>query len=124
MADIDRAALEQFLRDVGPAAAKRLAGVFATEARRRIGAVAALSPAGASQDLRREAHSLKSAARTYGAAGIARAALALEAACDRNRTEEIAPLAKALIETVERDLPLFEAAVAAQKLPGPKVDLP
>ena len=113
MSDIDRPAFDQFVRDVGASAAKRLAGVFAADARRRVEAARKLAPSGPGPDLRREAHSLKSAARTYGAAGIAEAARALEEACDHNRAGEIALLTRALGETVERDLPRFEAAVAA-----------
>ncbi len=113
MTEIDRAALDQFLRDVGPAAAKRLAGVFAAETRRRVEAAQRLAPAGPGPDLRREAHSLKSAARTYGAAGIAEAARALEEACDQNRIGEVALLTRALAETAARDLPRFEAIIAA-----------
>lgn len=113
MSAIDRAALDRFLGDVGPVAARRLAGVFAAETRRRVEAAARLAPAGPGPDLRREAHSLKSAARTYGAAGIAQAAQALEEACDADRAAEIAPLARALAETVARDLPEFEAVIAA-----------
>ncbi|MEK7819845.1 MAG: Hpt domain-containing protein [Pseudomonadota bacterium] len=113
MSTIDRAALDQFLRDVGPVAAKRLAGVFAAETRRRVEAALRLAPAGPGPDLRREAHSLKSAARTYGAAGIAQAAQALEEACNANRAADVAPLARALAETVARDLSEFEAVIAA-----------
>lgn len=113
MSAIDYAALDQFLRDVGPVAAKRLAGVFAAETRRRVEAALRLAPAGPGPDLRREAHSLKSAARTYGAAGIANAAQALEEeACNDDRAADVVSLARALAETVARDLPEFEAVIA------------
>jgi hypothetical protein len=75
---LDRETLEELRAAVGPGRLPRLIAVFAAETKARVRRMHGLADTRQIED---EAHSLKAAAATFGAAALRDAAQALEAAC-------------------------------------------
>ena len=101
---IDHTTLDELRSAVGPGRLPRLIGVFAEETRARLARLAA------TRDLRaieEEAHGLKSAAGTFGAAALREAAAALEAACVAGEERRALTLRDSLPALVERSLAAY-----------------
>jgi PAS domain S-box-containing protein len=77
---LDRQTLDELRAAVGPGRLPRLLAVFAEETRERLGRFARSDELAAIEN---EAHGLKSAAGTFGAAALREAAAAIEEACHR-----------------------------------------
>ncbi|WP_198378119.1 Hpt domain-containing protein, partial [Neoroseomonas rubea] len=108
---LDRTTLEELRSAVGPGRLPRLIGVFADETRAR------LSRLTSTDDLRaieEEAHGLKSAAGTFGAAALREAAAALEAACMAGDLRRALALKDALPALVERSLAAYPARMSRE----------
>lgn len=82
-------AITGLIQSVGPDSARGLIGFFLDESRERLRRMTDLAATDALVDLTREAHSLKSAAATYGADGLAELARAVEVAGRAGDIEEI-----------------------------------
>ncbi len=83
----DRAAIKQFIKDVGVDAALELFELFKTDAQYRLSEIQAHNPAAEvpaqkQSDFRRHAHSLKGICRNYGLPDSGDLAYALETAID------------------------------------------
>jgi len=101
---LDLATLEELRSAVGPGRLPRLIGVFAEETRARLARLRA------TEDLRaieEEAHGLKSAAGTFGAAALREAAAAIEAACLARDAPRALALKAALPVLAERSLAAY-----------------
>jgi PAS domain S-box-containing protein len=103
---LDRETLEELRAAVGPGRLPRLLGVFAEETRGRLARMQAASELRAIED---EAHSLTSAAGTFGAAALREAAAAIEEAALRGERGELATRLAALPGLVEATLAAFPA---------------
>jgi PAS domain S-box-containing protein len=103
---LDRETLEELRAAVGPGRLPRLIGVFAEETRARLGRMQASSELRLIED---EAHSLTSAAGTFGAAALREAAAAIEEAALRGERSALAARLAALPELVEATLAAFPA---------------
>jgi CheY-like chemotaxis protein len=89
---LDLAALAALERDAGAGAAASLLRSFVSETRERLERMRRAADLRAHSDLAREAHSLKSAAHTFGAQALGGLAASLEAAAAARRDDEIAEL--------------------------------
>lgn len=103
ISDIDEAALSQFLDDVGPDG-DELVHLFVEETRAHIARMTDTAGRGAAAGVGNDAHSLKSAAATYGLSGLAKTARELEAACDDGDGERARELLDEIGEGVEAAL--------------------
>ena len=101
---IDHTTLDELRSAVGPGRLPRLVGVFAEETRARLARLAATEDLRAIED---EAHGLKSAAGTFGAAALREAAAALEAACVDGEAATALALRNRLPALVERSLAAY-----------------
>jgi HPt (histidine-containing phosphotransfer) domain-containing protein len=104
---IDHTTLQELRAAVGPGRLPRLIGVFADETRARVARLAATDDVLVIEE---EAHALKSAAGTFGAAALRSIASSLEAACGARDTKKIAELQKGLPNLVEKSLAAFPTA--------------
>ena len=104
---IDHTTLQELRAAVGPGRLPRLIGVFAEETRAR---VARLTETDDVDVIEEEAHGLKSAAGTFGAAALRSIAASLEEACGAKDTLKIAELRKGLANLVEKSLAAFPMA--------------
>ena len=113
---IDHTTLQELRAAVGPGRLPRLIGVFADETRAR---VARLSETDDVAVIEEEAHGLKSAAGTFGAAALRSIATSLEEACMARDMMKIAELRNGLPNLVEKSLAAFpvtpDSAVNASK---------
>ena len=89
---------------VGPGRLPRLIGVFADETRAR---VARLTSTDDVSLIEEEAHGLKSAAGTFGAAALRSIAASLEEACVARDMAKISELRNGLPNLVEKSLAAF-----------------
>lgn len=108
---LDRTTLEELRNAVGPGRLPRLITVFADETRAR------LSRLTATEDLRlieEEAHGLKSAAGTFGAAALREAAAALEAACIAGDLRRAIAVKDSLPQLVERSLAAYPVRLSRE----------
>jgi hypothetical protein len=101
---LDHTTLEELRSAVGPGRLPRLIGVFAEETRARLARLAATTDLVAIEE---EAHGLKSAAGTFGAAALRETATALEAACVAGETRTALALRDTLPGLVERSLAAY-----------------
>jgi PAS domain S-box-containing protein len=101
---LDRETLEELRTAVGPGRLPRLIGVFSEETRARLARMGAGASLRAVED---EAHSLASAAGTFGAVALRDAATAIEAAAARGETAEVAERLDGLVSLVERTLAAY-----------------
>ncbi|NMJ41877.1 response regulator [Roseomonas sp. JC162] len=101
---LDLATLDELRSAVGPGRLPRLIGVFAEETRARLARLAATADLGAIEE---EAHGLKSAAGTFGAAALRQAAEALETACVAKDSAAALALRDTLPPLVERSLAAY-----------------
>jgi len=101
---LDHTTLDELRSAVGPGRLPRLVGVFAEETRARLARLAATEDLRAIED---EAHGLKSAAGTFGAAALRQAAAALEAACVAGEAATALALRNRLPALVERSLAAY-----------------
>jgi hypothetical protein len=101
---LDHATLDELRSAVGPGRLPSLLGVFAEETRARLARLAVTTDLAAIEE---EAHGLKSAAGTFGAAALREAAAALEAACVAGRQPAALALRDALPALVERSLAAY-----------------
>jgi PAS domain S-box-containing protein len=106
---LDRTTLEELRSAVGPGRLPRLIGVFAEETRARLARLAATTDLAAIEE---EAHGLKSAAGTFGAAALREAAAALEAACVAGEAHTALALRDSLPALVERSLAAYPGRLA------------
>ena len=109
---LDHATLEELRSAVGPGRLPRLIGVFAEETRARLARLAA------TEELRvieEEAHGLKSAAGTFGAAALREAAAALEAACLAGDQARALRLKQDLPALAERSLAAFPVRLGGRE---------
>jgi PAS domain S-box-containing protein len=99
-AELDRATLEQLVRDIGAETLRTLILGMIEETDARIERMAQKYAAADWPELTREAHSLKGAARSYGAPRLAEVAFAIERAAAERRAGELAqPMAELPIAT-------------------------
>ena len=101
---LDHTTLEELRSAVGPGRLPRLIGVFAEETRARLARLASMTDLRAIEE---EAHGLKSAAGTFGAAALRETAAALEAACVAGETRTALALRDSLPALVERSLAAY-----------------
>jgi PAS domain S-box-containing protein len=113
---IDHTTLQELRAAVGPGRLPRLIGVFADETRAR---VARLSETDDVAVIEEEAHGLKSAAGTFGAAALRSIASSLEEACVARDMPRVSELCRSLPNLVEKSLAAFpvtpDSAVSASK---------
>jgi PAS domain S-box-containing protein len=113
---IDHTTLQELRAAVGPGRLPRLIGVFADETRAR---VARLSETDDVAVIEEEAHGLKSAAGTFGAAALRSIASSLEEACVARDMPRVSELCRSLPNLVEKSLAAFpvtpDSAVSAGK---------
>ena len=113
---IDHTTLQELRAAVGPGRLPRLIGVFADETRAR---VARLSQTDDVAVIEEEAHGLKSAAGTFGAAALRSIASSLEEACVARDMPRVSELCRSLPNLVEKSLAAFpvtpDSAVSASK---------
>ncbi len=97
--------LRQLVTDVGLATAQHLLGIFKDDADKRIAAISDIvENGGETEDLRRQAHSLKGLCSTYGALAGEKAAKNLQDACDVEDQDAIAAKAKVALEVIPADI--------------------
>jgi HPt (histidine-containing phosphotransfer) domain-containing protein len=101
---LDHTTLDELRSAVGPGRLPRLIGVFAEETRARLARLAATTDLMAIEE---EAHGLKSAAGTFGAAALRETAAALEAACVAGEARTALALRDSLPALVERSLAAY-----------------
>jgi PAS domain S-box-containing protein len=101
---IDHTTLQELRAAVGPGRLPRLIGVFADETRAR---VARLTSTDDVSLIEEEAHGLKSAAGTFGAAALRSIAASLEEACVARDMVKISELRNGLPNLVEKSLAAF-----------------
>jgi PAS domain S-box-containing protein len=106
---LDLATLEELRSAVGPGRLPRLIEVFAEETRARLARLAGTEDLRAIED---EAHGLKSAAGTFGAAALREAAAAIEAACLAGDAARALALKAALPALAERSLAAYPVRLA------------
>lgn len=97
------------IQSVGPDSARNLFGFFLEESRERLRRMADLAATESLVDLTREAHSLKSAAATYGADGLSELARALEVAGRAGDIEEVGVRFQAVADNAGTHLAELEA---------------
>lgn len=100
------------IRSVGPDSARDLIAFFLEESRERLHRMADLVATGATDDLTREAHSLKSAAATYGADVLSVLARALEFACRDGDADAVVACFQALADAAGGHLDALEVRAA------------
>jgi len=100
MDDIDGAVLGQFLNDIGPGGGE-FVQLFVDETRARIARMTDTAGRGAATDVENDAHSLKSAAATFGLTVLAETARELESACNDGDGELAQELLGAIEDGVE-----------------------
>jgi HPt (histidine-containing phosphotransfer) domain-containing protein len=99
--------LQELRAAVGPGRLPRLIGVFAEETRARVARLTATDDVGVIEE---EAHGLKSAAGTFGAAALRSIASSLEEACVARDLPKIEELRDGLPNLVEKSLAAFPVA--------------
>jgi PAS domain S-box-containing protein len=104
---IDHTTLQELRAAVGPGRLPRLIGVFAEETRARVARLTATDDVGVIEE---EAHGLKSAAGTFGAAALRSIASSLEEACVAQDRPKIDELREGLPNLVEKSLAAFPVA--------------
>jgi HPt (histidine-containing phosphotransfer) domain-containing protein len=104
---IDHTTLQELRAAVGPGRLPRLIGVFAEETRARVARLTATDDLGVIEE---EAHGLKSAAGTFGAAALRSIAASLEEACGTRDMLKIVELQRGLPNLVEKSLAAFPMA--------------
>jgi PAS domain S-box-containing protein len=104
---IDHTTLQELRAAVGPGRLPRLIGVFADETRARVARLTATDDLGVIEE---EAHGLKSAAGTFGAAALRSIAASLEEACGTRDMLKIVELQRGLPNLVEKSLAAFPMA--------------
>jgi HPt (histidine-containing phosphotransfer) domain-containing protein len=97
------------IRSVGPETARDLMRFFLEESRERLHRIEDLAATAEIAELAREAHSLKSAAQTYGADALADMARGLEMACRGEDPEAVARTYESLAESAGGQLDALEA---------------
>jgi len=108
--ELDLPTLQELRETFGPALS-RVFGSLERDAPARAARMAAHAAAGAWDELRREAHSLKSSTATFGLLGVAEDAQLIETACREGRGPSVAARAAALPERVSRALSRARAEV-------------
>lgn len=109
----DRAAIEQFVKDVGHDAALELFGLFHSDAQHRLSEIEARKHKNdVSREFRRHAHSLKGICRNYGLPHAGELAYKLEQAIDANDQTAIVEAAEKVLAEVPGEVE------AAMKLAG------
>lgn len=109
--------LDQFFHDVGPDAGWNLIQFFIEETEERLARIKELTKDPESLDratLQREAHSLKSAARTYGVDGLGDYAEQIDQACKDKNIHLIRDLCAGLPSTATRALSALKTHLANQ----------
>jgi HPt (histidine-containing phosphotransfer) domain-containing protein len=101
---VDRATLDELGGAVEPGRLPHLIAVFVEETEARLAELEAARTAGDVAAIGRLAHVLKSAAGTFGAAALARAATLLEDTCRDGTAERVTCLAAELIGLARRTL--------------------
>jgi PAS domain S-box-containing protein len=104
---IDHTTLQELRAAVGPGRLPRLIGVFADETRARVARLTATDDVAVIEE---EAHGLKSAAGTFGAAALRSIASSLEAACVARDLPRVSELCRGLPNLVEKSLAAFPMA--------------
>lgn len=117
--EIDEQTLRQLEAELSPLALRRLVNLFIEETRTRLSAVGSARIAGDWQGLRREAHSLKSAAGAFGAKRLQEHACRLDQCCidgDWNGicslTASIAAVANPALEALALSYPPLSSPVS------------
>jgi HPt (histidine-containing phosphotransfer) domain-containing protein len=96
--------LQELRAAVGPGRLPRLIGVFADETRARVARLTATDDVSVIEE---EAHGLKSAAGTFGAAALRSIASSLEEACVARDMPRVSELCQSLPNLVEKSLAAF-----------------
>lgn len=112
---LDRETLEELRAAVGPGRLPRLVAVFVQETEERVRRMAVLTDPAAIAD---EAHSLKAAAATFGAAALRDAAKAIEDSCRLHDDARLSRLLGNLVELAERSFAAFPAQRQDQDNPA------
>jgi len=113
---IDRECMAEMWEDAGPALFRRMAQLFVQERQRYVAHLHAALRSGSREDLKREAHSLKSAAAYICAERLRLASLRLERAAPTAQTALLARIV-AMIEA-EADIADIELARAVAEKGG------
>jgi PAS domain S-box-containing protein len=116
---LDRETLEELRAAVGPGRLPRLIAVFAAETKARVRRMHGLSDTRQIED---EAHSLKAAAATFGAAALRDAAQALESACRDAGPTVIRDMLDTLPGLAERSIATFPGHRAESTSPPDRPD--
>jgi CheY-like chemotaxis protein/HPt (histidine-containing phosphotransfer) domain-containing protein len=104
---IDHTTLQELRAAVGPGRLPRLIGVFADVTRARVERLTSTDDVSVIEE---EAHGLKSAAGTFGAAALRSIASALEEACVARDLPRVSELCRGLPNLVEKSLAAFPMA--------------
>ncbi|MEY4793898.1 MAG: hypothetical protein RL724_834 [Pseudomonadota bacterium] len=104
---IDHTTLQELRAAVGPGRLPRLIGVFAEETRARVIRLTGTDDVSVIEE---EAHGLKSAAGTFGAAALRSIATSLEEACMARDMVKVSELCRCLPNLVEKSLAAFPMA--------------
>ncbi len=107
---LDRETLEELRAAVGPGRLPRLIGVFRRETEDRMARLAGMA-ADQLHRIAEEAHALKAAAGTFGAAALRHAAAALEASCRSGDEASAMAQLRALPDLATRSLAAFPGTV-------------
>lgn len=105
---LDEAVLRQLAEDLGADGVRTLVPKFIAETRTRCARLETHIAAGDTASAYRDAHSLKSAARTYGAAALGDAAAALEEAIGTGDNAVIPTRFAAVAAAAADELPALE----------------
>ena len=116
---LDRETLEELRAAVGPGRLPRLIAVFAAETKARVRRMHGLTDSRLIED---EAHSLKAAAATFGAAALRDAAQALESACRDAGPTVIRDMLDTLPGLAERSIATFPGHRAESTSPPDRPD--
>ena len=96
--DLDSEILQQLECELSPQTLRRLIGLFVAETRSHLANITAAQAAGDSQRLQREAHTLKSAAGSFGALRLRQHAWRLDRCCADGDWDGIHALAASITE--------------------------
>lgn len=112
MTVLNRTALEQLERDTSPEIVPVILSRFLEELQKRCDAIEAALAATAIEPTGLEAHSIKSAARTFGLEDLSSAALCLEEACEAQDGDRVPTLAAELLVSAAAARNAVEAYLA------------
>lgn len=105
-------ALEELINQVGPELVHSLLAELKTDATERVVRMQDLLANDAFEDLRKEAHTLKSSCGTMGLKDVSQEAARIESLLLNQQSDEAAPIVPGLIDLLERSLSQAEQWLA------------